>query len=478
MAKFFDEPRIQVKKTDLPFLPTAPGHTTPNDAPALCDDAGGDRLTYGALRREIQETAAALNPARRALVLCAAPRSCAGAVAYLGAAQAGHAVFLIDPAAPDLSALVRDYRPEWIFAPPSNAFEGYARKESPLAALALFERRSREDEPLHPDLYLLLSTSGSTGGPKSVRLSYRNLAHNTKAIVETLGLTGEGVALGHLPLAYSFGLSVLHAQLAVGGRCVLTERGLMEGAFWDLARERKATLFPGVPYHYEMLARLGLERLKVPDLKVFLQAGGGMSEALTRRMLKETGEREGGQLFIMYGQTEAAPRMACLPLHERPEKLGSAGRALPEGRFSIEGGAIIYEGPNVMMGRAESRADLSRGDETGGRLETGDLGRLDAEGYLTVTGRAGRFAKLYGQRIALDELERLAAPLAFAVAVEGAEKIVLFTTGPAREIAALLAARTALPPAWIEVRSVDQIPLKPNGKVDYQALETLVCGES
>lgn len=448
-----------------------------HSGPALLDDTSEEWLSYGALAMRVQEMAALLKPEERSLVLCCPPRSIEGAIAYLAASHAGHAILLADPQAPNLATLIEAYRPRWILAPQATMPIGYKMRPLPFQTIKAFERDGAEGATLHPDLFLVLLTSGSTGSAKSVRLSARNIEHNTKAIVQSLNLTKEAVAVGHLPLAYSFGLSILHMQLACGGRCVLSEQSMMGAAFWNLVRQGTATHFPGVPYHFEMLARLGLERLRVPSLTSFLQAGGKMRGALTQKLLEEAQGRN-GELFIMYGQTEAAPRMACLPLHLYPEKIGSSGPALQEGRFEIEEGEIIYTGPNVMMGYAEGLADLARGDVAGGRLTTGDTGLLDENGFLTITGRKKRFAKLFGQRIALDDLESLAAPLAFTVALETSEKIVLLTneTDEAllRDIKSLIVTQTKFPAPWIEVRSVQKIPLQTTGKIDYKKMQSMV----
>jgi acyl-CoA synthetase (AMP-forming)/AMP-acid ligase II len=359
------------------------------------------------LREKIFAAASGLAPETRGLVLCCAPRSLEGATAYLAAAQAGHAIILADPAAPNLSSIAASYRPEWIVAPKALSFDGYEATPWPPESLGLFRRKDKSEGALHSDFYLLLLTSGSTGSGKGVRLSYRNVASNTRAIIESLGQTNVITALCHLPISYSFGLSILQTQLAVGGRCLLTEESMMSGAFWNLAREQEATLFAGVPYHYEMLLRLGLARLKLPALKIFLQAGGKMQIPLTQKMLEEVQKRQ-GELFIMYGQTEASPRISSFPLHKRPEKIGSSGVALSGGKLEIVDGEIVYTGPNVMMGPAETREDLAKGDVMNGKLVTGDLGELDGESFLTITATQAAFRQAFGQRVALDDLEKIA----------------------------------------------------------------------
>jgi acyl-CoA synthetase (AMP-forming)/AMP-acid ligase II len=194
----------------------------------------------------------------------------------------------------------------------------------------------------------------------------------------------------------------------------------------------------------------------------------------------------GGRFFVMYGQTEAAPRMATLPHGRLPEKLGAVGPALAGGAFTIltelgtpapvgEVGRVIYQGPNVMLGYAESRRDLALGDVMGGRLETGDIGRLDPDGYLTLTGRAKRFAKLYGLRLNLEEVEARFGVVGEAAAVERGDKIILFTETP-QQIAPLIsdvAAEYKIQSANFSLRAVAALPRKSSGKIDYVALEAL-----
>ena len=333
-------------------------------------------------------------------------------------------------------------------------------------------RGNDEAHAIHPGLFLLLPTSGSTGGRKFVRLSYRNIAANTASIIASLDLTATALAFLHLPLSYSFGLSILHTQLATGGGVIATGLGMMERGFWDLARQAEATLFPGVPYHYEMLARLGLARLDLPKLNMFLQAGGKLSAGLTAPLGRDIAAR-GGAFYIMYGQTEAAPRMTCFAAHRHPDKIGSAGPAIPGGRITIEDGEIVYRGGNVMMGYAAQRSDLALGDTQQGVLHTGDLGALDSDGFLTITGRKQRFAKLYGLRIALDEIERLLRPMAQVAVWEGGNRIMIATTADADVQAAMktcLQEKTSIQPAWIAMKTVPEFSYLPNGKLDYRRL--------
>jgi acyl-CoA synthetase (AMP-forming)/AMP-acid ligase II len=183
----------------------------------------------------------------------------------------------------------------------------------------------------------------------------------------------------------------------------------------------------------------------------------------------------GGRLFVMYGQTEATARMTVLPPDRLADKLGSAGLPIPGGALSVVDGEVVYSGVNTMMGYAESAPDLARGDDLGGVLRTGDLGRIDAEGFLFITGRIKRIGKVFGVRVNLDDVERTLAPHGPVAAVAGDDRIHVFVEGAdatvARAVRSELAGWLDTHFSGLDVRGLDRLPLLPTGKVDYRALE-------
>jgi acyl-CoA synthetase (AMP-forming)/AMP-acid ligase II len=323
---------------------------------------------------------------------------------------------------------------------------------------------------VHPDLALLLTTSGSTGNPKLVRLSAGAVEANAGQIADVLGITGGDVAISTLPLFYSYGLSVLNSHLARGATVVLERTGIMQRDFWNAAVDQGVTSMAFVPYQYEMLRRLRFDPAKYPALRTLTQAGGRLRTDLVTDFAGRMAT-VGGRLFVMYGQTEAGPRMATLPPDRLGDKLGSVGRALPGGAFAIEDDEVVYRGPNVMMGYADTAADLARGDEQGGTLRTGDLGRIDDEGFLFLTGRAKRMAKVFGVRINLDDVEKN-FPVA---AVAGDDKLLVFAEGisddDVRGLRTKIAEWLGTHSSGVVVRGVGALPLLPTGKIDYRALE-------
>jgi acyl-CoA synthetase (AMP-forming)/AMP-acid ligase II len=399
---------------------------------------------------------------------------------YLGALEAGRAVALLDPAqdVSVLAELVARFRPAAVL--PAVPLDGYSPEGVRVAGEGV--------EP-HPDLAVLLPTSGSTGNPKFVKLSRRALLANADAIADVLGIGPDEVAPTSLPLHYSYGMSVLNSHLVRGATVLLEGSGVVARPFWDAVERYGATSLAGVPYHYEMLRRLRFDPAKYPSLRTLTQAGGKLRTELVAEF-DEKVRAVGGRMFVMYGQTEAAPRMATVPAARLAEKLGSAGPALPGGSFSIRldsgaevtdpdvVGEVVYRGPNVMMGYASAEAELADGDTCGGVLATGDLGYLDADGYLFITGRLKRIGKVFGNRVNLDDLEQLVKHFGPAAAVPAGDKVVVFLDGGTREsckaAAKALSESLHLHVTGFDVRPADGFPLLPSGKIDYRSLEAQV----
>jgi acyl-CoA synthetase (AMP-forming)/AMP-acid ligase II len=456
---------------------------------AVIDAADGAHLTYGALR-EVTRSAS-----KESGVSFLIARNRAAIVQALFHEWAsGRAVGLLNPDLPSASqqALIDLYRPHRLigFRADLESLAGPYRSDGAMFGDVAVMRRNTPNAPnVHPDLFLLLATSGTTGGAKFVRLSQANLKANANDIALALGITSNDVALAHLPLHYSFGLSVITSHLSSGAKVVLSEVGLISAKLWEACRRYGCTSLSAVPAHMDMLQKLTLRRLKVDTLTTVCQAGGRADRTTLEAIHLELSQRAGGRLFVMYGQTEASPRMTTLPADKFQEKPGSVGCALPSGRLRIEGedgalcapgetGQVVYHGANVMMGYAATAEDFALGDVTGGRLVTGDLGYLDTEGYLFLTGRVARFAKVAGLRIALDEVERIGGELAFCAAIDAGDRVIVVTATPASgkdELAKALLQKlydaTSAPLRSFDVRFVDELPRKSNGKLDYKALK-------
>jgi long-chain acyl-CoA synthetase len=444
-------------------------------ARALFDANGNRWWTYQHLAKDVERACDAFPTRKKSLVFLFSRNTVGFVIAYLSAIESGHAVALLDEAlAPDFkSRLLEIYRPELVLS--SQPVPGYeAVEHSSLPGLFVCRGKQAEETVLHPDLALLLSTSGTTGTPKFVRLTRGNVESNASSIQAGLGITSDERAMASLAFHYSYGLSVVNSHLRAGASVILTDHGLMSNSFWELFRNEQCTSFAGVPYSYQILRRLDLEKLKIPSLRTLTQAGGRLQNDLISHFHSCMEER-GGRFFVMYGQTEATARMAILPSQMLPAKLGSAGRVIEKGCFAIENGEVVYQGPNVMMGYATSREDLSGADEIRGVLRTGDTGYLDPDGYLYVTGRRKRDAKILGLRINMDEVEQLVRVNGPAAVVAGNEKLIVYCEAGQEDqfprYAKELTSHLRLNAGAVEFRGIRRLPLNASGKVNYSALE-------
>lgn len=380
-----------------------------------------------------------------------------------------------------LASLADHYAPDWIFSPVETVLpKSYAEAWRGEGARLLLRRVPRDGAPIHPDLAILLSTSGSTGSRKLVRLSYDAIAANAKAIASYLSLQSDDRAITTLPLGYSFGMSILNSHLAAGASLVLTRETLMSRAFWSLAAETGVTSLSGVPSSFEMMRRAGLDRRGLNRLRMLTQAGGRLRTDLVM-FFDQLARAQGWRFFVMYGQTEASPRISYVPPDLLGDKAGSIGIAIPGGRLSIDAETreLIYSGANVMLGYAETRDDLARADDLGGVLRTGDLARQDADGYFYLEGRLSRFVKISGTRINLDAVEEaLSARLARPLAVTGnddALNVILADdfAQPDTVVTDLMRELFNIFPGNVDVRRLEALPLLPNGKLDYRTLARL-----
>ncbi len=426
--------------------------------------SGQGILTHHELAAAAAEFAAGLGPKRR-LVLLRGGNDLPSLIAYVAVLGHGHVAML---ASDDRHA----ERLRTAFSPDTVIDHG---------VVAAHLRAPRHD--LHPDLALLLSTSGSTGSPKLVRLSHANLRSNAEAITDYLRLTSDDLAATTLPPHYCYGLSVLHSHLHRGAALLVTDHSVTDPAFWEQFRKHHATSFAGVPYTFDLLDRIGFSELRLPHLRQVTQAGGRLEPERVRTFAEQARQR-GFDFFVMYGATEATARMAWLPPDLAIAHPDAIGLPVPGGEFEIlplpeqpDGtGELVFHGPNVMLGYAESIDDLRLG-RTVTRLHTGDIGYRGEDGLFRVVGRRSRFTKLFGLRIDLDECERTLARIGItAKCADGGDRLVVATLAPGApadqpaQIRRTAAARWGLPPTALCTLTVEEFPRLANGKTDYRSL--------
>ncbi|MBX7455651.1 AMP-binding protein [Mycolicibacterium sp. 3033] len=420
-------------------------------------------LTYGQLADRVESCALTL-PRHRALLLLEVANDIDTLTRYLAALAAGHVVLPV-PAGSDTSALTATYRPDVV-----------------IDRTGIHHHTGGHQ--LHPDLMLLMSTSGSTGSPKLVRLSRTNVVSNAHAIADYLGMVETDRAATTLPMSYCYGLSVVHSHLLVGAALILTERSVSEERFWNLFVRHRGTTFAGVPFTFELLDRAGFANRELPHLRYVTQAGGPMPPERVRRYA-ELGQRRGWDLFVMYGATEATARMAYLPPDLAQSYPNAIGVAIPGAHLRIEpldgwpdedAGELVFCGPNVMMGYAERIADLAAGS-TLQELRTGDVARRCGPGLFEIIGRTSRFAKMFGLRVDLQRLERtLHEQGVTALCTEADERLVVVAEGShdPTDVRRLVADAASVPVGAVDAVAVPDLPMLPSGKPDYSTARTLV----
>ena len=463
------------------------------DAPAVIADTGAT-LTYRDLAALSDRIAEAMDACAGwqegtplAMFVC---RNTPGAIAgYAALMNGGTPVMPVSAEIP--AGMRRDvmnaYRPGLVLLPEEMRGEYPAmRKVADIRDYVLLKTNYMERFPVHPQLGLMITTSGSTGSARFVRQSWDNLCRNAETIAGCLGIRASDRTITALPLQYTYGLSILHASFLRGAAMVATRTGVMDGEFWDLVEAEEVTCFHGVPNTYETLCRIGLFEDDFPAMRTMSQAGGKLSREL-QEYYGRYAERTGKRFMIMYGLSEATAAVSWLPAEDILRKPESVGRVIPGGSVTLEDeagrpvtgartrGEIVYRGPNVAMGYARRGEDLALGDEWDGKLKTGDLGAFDEDGYLTITGRLKRTIKMAGHRISLDEIDgmimdELNIPSA---SVGTDDRLMIFVTEKGEEgpVTALISGRVPAVRSGFRVTTIPAFPKNEGGKILYAELQ-------
>ncbi|MEE3071543.1 MAG: AMP-binding protein [Pseudomonadota bacterium] len=441
----------------------------------------GTTLSYGAIDWAANTWAARLSEAafgKRVVLGLEIDLSPEAISAYIGALRGGFSVLLAEPGQLAKSKPLFD---QW--RPPLTI---RAAHPGTCAPITIDVDQNAPTPPLHPDLRLLLSTSGSTGDPKLVRLSAQNIASNADAIAEYLRITPVDCAATTLPLHYSYGLSVLNSYFAAGASLLLTDLSVVDADFLPLAAQSGVSSLALVPHQFDLLRNTTFTGAELPNLRYITQAGGRLPLE-TLEYFHGLGERHLWDLVVMYGQTEAAPRIAYVPQRALPEAGDTIGQAIPGGTLWLRDengkrittplteGELVYEGPNVMMGYAVTASDLAAPPQPQ-QLFTGDLAEQTPEGFFRITGRLKRFVKLFGLRLSLDQIEALLhakGTPAQAVAVDDRLVLLYENQKDGQNVIQNVCKSYGLPPEAMHAAHLEKLPLLSSGKPDYKALDLL-----
>ncbi|WP_440903466.1 AMP-binding protein [Catenovulum sp. SX2] len=437
----------------------------------------GRTYSYTELQQQVDKVAQTLefSLTKRKLVFIEVANNPMSVIVYLACVQYKQAVLLLSEQKTTLNQqLLERYQPNLYINTASNSLD--------------ITTRCDYQHQLHPDLCLLLSTSGSTGSPKLVKLSNTNVRANTQSIIEYLNIQSKQIAISSLKISYSYGLSVLNTHLHCGATIVLTDASALSDEFWSLIAQYQVTNFAGVPYHYQVLQQRGFNFKNYPSLKLLTQAGGKLEASLVEHYVK-LAQLNQCQFVVMYGQTEASPRMAYLAMDIAVKYPQAIGRAIPGGELYLvddagcriqdmgQEGELIYQGPNVMLGYAADKQSLLTDDELE-CLHTGDLAVQVESGVFQIVGRRSRFIKPMSIRVNLDEIKSwlVTQQINCEVTSNQNEQVLIGYTSKtnAKVLTQMVAQHLNLPEQYILVKQLKTIPPFESGKVDFKTLAMLV----
>lgn len=455
---------------------------------AIKDDSGFE-LTYGEVCDLIGDLEALHLP--RCVVFCLCENSAGSLIGYLALENNGQVPLLLGAKLDTelLKRLSNLYLPAYCWLPQQMRDAVHGEPIYSACGYVLL-RTGNKPYPLHEKLSMLLTTSGSTGSPKLVRHKYGNLDANARNVAKAFAWRTEEVGICDLPMNYTMGLNVINSHLVVGATVLLVKANLMDPAFWQFIRENKGTSFCGVPFSYEVMRRIGFDKMELPALHTLAEGGGKLTDKMFR-WIASFAKNSGRRFCATFGTSETSARMAFLNPDMALEKIGSIGKAIPGGELFLldeqrqeDGsttGELGYRGPNVTMGYAFCREDLQKGDEFKGEYHTGDIARRDSDGFYYIIGRKGRFLKLFGLRVSLDETERILKsefPNTDIVCTGDDKMMNIFITEASLKdkIVPFISGKTNIHNSAFRAILVDEIPRNEYGKVQFSVLDGLAKG--
>ena len=375
----------------------------------------------------------------------------------------------------NLKLIIKKFQPEFIFYP--NKFS-HPKNYSIIFQLNkynIIKRKTKNKLKINKNIAVLISTSGTTGESKFVKLSFDNIINNSIAIQAYLKLNKKDVGITTLPLAYSYGFSVINIHLLQDLKIVCNKKSIIEKDFWHLVSKYKVTNFAGVPFTFEIFDKLNFYEKNLYKLRFITQAGGRLNNRIITKIC-DNFEKRKINFYVMYGQTEASPRISYIELKNLKNKINSVGKVIKGGKIYIDkkNQEIIYEGLNIYKGYASERKDLIYCENIK-KLKTGDKGYLDNKNYLFISGRMNRDVKIYGKRFNLDILEKfLQNKLKDKILCKNNENQI-FVYGiknyNEKKIKNVISTEFGIPPLSIIFKKIDKFPINKNNKIDYSRLK-------
>lgn len=452
----------------------------------------GQTITYGEIVDKCKELKE--KQFERAVVFIMCKNTVGSLMAYLTSVEAELVPVTLSAGIDKelFESLYHTYQPKYIWCDDGEKFvQRFGAPIHTVFDFVLYET-GNDIYQINDKLQLLMTTSGSTGSPKLVRYRIGNLESNAKNVAAAFGWTEKEKSICDLAMNYTMGLNIINSHLYVGATCLLTSYNLTSSDFWKYVKEEKGTNYCGVPFSYDILKKLRFERMSLPYLTTITEGGGKLTDKRFYELA--TYANENGKRFIAsFGTTETSARMAVLPAEWALLKVGSIGKAIPEGELflvddnneiiseSIAEGELCYKGPNVTMGYAICKEDLLKDDEFNGVYRTGDMARRDEDGFYFITGRISRFLKLLSYRVSLDQSEQLIQQqFSIECACSGNdERMNIYITNELYRDSVLdfISKKTGLFKSLFKVFVIPQIIRNESGKIRYKQMDEIYAKE-
>ena len=427
----------------------------------------------------------------KSLILIVSENSLGSLLAYIFCIINNHVGIIIDSKTTNqnIVKIFKNYQPNFVFLSKKtkSSLKKICSEKYSFFDQSLLKNKINKKKKLNKNLSLLLSTSGSMGSIKFVKLSKSNLKHNTDSIISYLKINSKDSAITNLPISYSYMLSVINTHFEAGASIVISKYSLVQKEFWKILKNSKVTSFNGVPYTYEILTRIGLKNIKINTLKYLTHAGGKLEKNKLKEIINFC-KKNNLKFFSMYGQTEASPRISYLKPEFYEKKIGSIGKGIPGTKIYIINntgkkilkpfveGEIICEGKNVFIGYSKNYKDLKNANEEDYKLKTGDLGFFDKNGFFYITSRISKIAKIFGNRVDLGALETLMSQKGYKVAcLSDNKKVFIFIEKKynKKNLINTISKITNLNISSFELINLKYLPRTSNNKISYNELKKI-----
>ena len=400
-------------------------------------------------------------------------------ILYFQIIKSGNVPILLSPDLDEnfITSLNIKYKPQYIL---SNREMNFLKDEfkflTQLDQFKLYETKVNFVYPIHKDLCLLMTTSGSTGSPKLVKISYKNIFENTKSICKFLKINKNHITITTLQPYYTYGLSIINTHIYKKAKIIINKKSFFEKEFWNNCKKNKVNSFGAVSFMYEILKKIKFENMILPHLKYITHAGGKLPNSI-HNYINNVSTNKNYKFITMYGQTEATSRISYLPWKFSKKKISSIGIPIPGVNLFIKDnkdkGEICFSGKNIMMGYANNYEDLSK-NERFKKYCTGDIGKKDKDGFFYVIGRKDRFVKIFGHRINLDEVDsQIINEGLKAISVKKNENIIIYCEkdDDILKIKNFITKKLNLNISFFKIKKINKIPITKSGKISYSKLK-------